>query len=157
MGDTFTNENTSQADPSAPIPRPRRPENIPPARKFGPSSHQASKSHEDEQRRLRYGGKPRAPNTLDVFADPPDGRRTRRPRRNSDSSLVDKNEKRASSTERKREWARKADAERRQLREAQRDGITPRPVTASKASKPSKRLDIIDQLDVTSIYGTGCG
>ena len=92
-----------------------------------------------------------------MFADPPDARRTRRPRRNSDSSLVDKSEKRASSAERKREWARKADVERRQLREARRDGGIPRPMTASKAMKPSKRLDIIDQLDVTSIYGTGCG
>lgn len=36
----------------------------------------------------------------------------------------------------------------RKLRESKRTG--------SKSGKPNKKLDVIDKLDVTSIYGTGC-
>lgn len=68
-----------------------------------------------------------------------------RPRRNSDSSIIDK-EKPLTEEEKKARDARRKERERR-YREAK----------ASKESKgkPSKKLDLIDQLDATSIYGTG--
>lgn len=65
----------------------------------------------------------------------------RRPRRNSDSSVVD-------SDKLLTEEEKKAREARRQAR--QRDA-------AKDRAKPvNRKLDLIDQLDATSIYGTGC-
>jgi hypothetical protein len=64
----------------------------------------------------------------------------RRPRRNSDSSIM---EKPLTEEEKKAKEARRRERERRHKER-------------SKTGKPSKRLDLIDQLDATSIYGTGC-
>ena len=78
---------------------------------------------------------------LDVFADPPDlSRREKpRPRRNSESSIREKLSLDPEEEKKRRE---------RKYRESKRVG---------KSSKPaSRRLDVIDKLDVTSIYGTGC-
>lgn len=127
--------------------RPQRLENVPPRvqRPPGPP-HRPSRS-EEEQRRLRLGQKPRGPpHGLDVFADPPEPRRHRL-RRNSDSSIVTKTLG-TEEDQRRREM-------RRRERDARRDG-RPRPhPTSSRSKKPNQRLDIIDSLDVTSIYGTG--
>ena len=155
LGDNPASNDTSQPEIPGPPHRPRRPENVPPAKKFGPSLHQASRSHEEEQRRLRHGGKPQNPETIDIFADPPNTSRFRRPRRNSDSSLVDKGPE-LTDEERRARWKRLTDKEQRQRLEAYRAGVPPPAIGAAKVLKPSKRLDIIDQLDVTSIYGTGC-
>ena len=144
------NNSTSIADPAAYAQRPARPENVPPAKRFGPSSHQVSRSQEMEQQRLRNGGKPRGPQALDIFADPADTSKTLRPRRNSESSLVDKSGKMSSDDEKRRRERRRRDRETRH-----RDG-RPRAHGSSTTKKPSRKLDIIDQLDVTSIYGTGC-
>lgn len=63
----------------------------------------------------------------------------RRPRRNSDSSIM---EKPLTEEEKKAKEARRRERERRHKER-------------SKTGKPSRRLDLIDQLDATSIYGTG--
>ncbi|KAI4283535.1 MAG: hypothetical protein L6R35_005139 [Caloplaca aegaea] len=128
--------------------RPPRPENVPPgvSRRPGPPVHRPSRS-EEEQRRMGNGANPRGPPpTLDVFADPPEPRRHRL-RRNSDSSI-------ASKTMGPEEERRRREKRHRE-REARRDG-KPRPHgTSSKSKKPNQRLDIIDSLDVSSIYGAG--
>jgi hypothetical protein len=121
----------------------RRAENVPPRPqgRMPPPGHRPSRSKEERE---RMGGRTRGPTgQLDVFADPPDMAkvRERRPRRNSDTSII--------SGEKTRKFL-DPDDERRRLerrqREARRHG----------RSKPSsRRLDIIDKLDVTSIYGTG--
>jgi len=80
---------------------------------------------------------------LDIFADPTfDSKprdRERKTRRNSESSVRDKTSMDPEEDRRRRE---------RKHRETKRTG--------SKSSKPNKKLDVIDKLDVTSIYGTGC-
>lgn len=45
--------------------------------------------------------------------------------------------------------------EAKRMRERQRRE-TREPKEKTKSGRPSRRLDIIDQLDATSIYGTGC-
>jgi hypothetical protein len=104
-------------------------------------------------RRLAGGqGKPRPSAELDIFADPVDASSSRKPegrrmRRNSESSVADRSGKPLDSEEEKK----KQEARRRERRERrEREGRDP------KTGKPSRKLDIIDKLDVTSIYGTGC-
>ena len=127
--------------------RPGRPENVPPRVQHLPGPpHRPSRS-EEEQRRLRLGQRSRAPaQESDVFADPPDPRR-HHVRRNSDSSIASKTLG-AEEEQRRRE-------RRHREREARKDGKH-RPPTSSRSKKPNQRLDIIDSLDVTSIYGTNC-
>ncbi|KAL8728865.1 MAG: hypothetical protein Q9166_005105 [cf. Caloplaca sp. 2 TL-2023] len=139
--------------PTGPPPsgyRPSRPENIPPGPQHrpGPPVHRPSRS-EEEQRRLRAGVKPRGPpQSLDVFADPPEPRR--RLRRNSDSSIASRIL--GSEEDRRRRERRQKE---RDAREARKDGKLKLHGTSSRSKKPNQRLDIIDSLDVTSIYGTG--
>jgi hypothetical protein len=78
---------------------------------------------------------------LDIFESPPKQRTEGRPRRNSESSVMDMKPL--------TEEEKKAKEQRRREREKRR-------AAASKDKKPSRRLDLIDQLDATSIYGTGC-
>lgn len=87
-------------------------------------------------------------NELDIFADPSDSPKRsdgRRVRRNSESSAADRNSKSLSPEEEKKKQERRR-RERRERRE--REGKDPK--------KPDRKLDIIDQLDATSIYGAGC-
>ncbi|KAL8739108.1 MAG: hypothetical protein Q9181_000219 [Wetmoreana brouardii] len=146
------NERSGDHEPRRPMvpppgSRPPRPENIPPSLQRPPGPpHRPSRS-EEEQRRLRMGSKPRGPpQGLDIFADPPEPRRHRL-RRNSDSSLASKTL--GSEEDRKRRERRHRE------REARKDGKLRPHGTSSKQKKPNQRLDIIDSLDVTSIYGTG--
>ena len=129
--------------------RPAGSENMPPRPRNG-LTHQPSRSQEDSAQRPR-NGKPQGPE-LDIFADPvfPEGRRPRpRPRRNSDSSI---NSRKMNPEDERRRRER-----HRREREARNRGDSrPRPGTSSRPKKPNKQLDIIDSLDVTSIYGTGC-
>ena len=120
----------------------QRPENIPPKRlpnglgRMPPPGHRPSNSEEE---RRRNAGKPRGPpGGLDIFADPPDPNklRERKPRRNSEGSL--REHKLLDPEEEKRREERRRRHERR------------------RAKEPTRRLDIIDKLDVTSIYGMGC-
>lgn len=97
--------------------------------------HQASLSEEDDA-----GVKPRrVAETLDIFADPPSKAKPRpRPRRNSESSIASKT-------------LGKDDQRRRDRRDKEpRQGKS-----KSKPKTPTARLDVIDSLDVTSIYGRG--
>jgi len=86
---------------------------------------------------------------LDIFADPVDSstaRRldgNRRVRRNSESSVADRKPLDPEEEKKRQERRRR---ERRERRE--REGKDPK-------RKPDRKLDIIDKLDVTSIYGTG--
>lgn len=119
-----------------------RPENMRP-RPFGgaPPPKQRPSTSEEERRRLE--GKPRPPpGESDVFADPPHVGKLRdsRPRRNSETTAQEKQAKPADGEEDKRRRDRRH-------RERRRYG---------KPALANQRLDIIDKLDVTSIYGTGC-
>lgn len=139
--------NDTSASPRRAPPQPAngtsdRPENVPPKRlpnglgRMLPPGHRPS--HSEEERR-RNGGKPRAaPGGLDIFADPPDPNklRERKPRRNSESSVREK--KPLDPEDEKRREERRRRHERR------------------RPKQPERRLDIIDKLDVTSIYGMGC-
>ncbi|KAL8689646.1 MAG: hypothetical protein Q9218_004732 [Villophora microphyllina] len=126
--------------------RPPRPENVPPSVQRPPGPPHRQSRSEEEQRRLRIGSKPRGPSQgSDIFADPPDPRR--RLRRNSDSSIASKTL--VSEEDRRRRERRHKE------REARKDGKLRPPGTSSRSKKPNQRLDIIDSLDVTSIYGTG--
>jgi len=121
----------------------------------GRIAHRPSRSQE-EQHRLRNGGKPRgSEGVLDIFADPIDEGKPyeRRPRRNSDSSLVDRNGKPLDPEEERRRRER-----RHREKDARPRDSKGRPLPSSavgRNKKPSHRLDVIDKLDVTSIYGTG--
>lgn len=67
-------------------------------------------------------------------------------RRNSDSSI--------NSRIMNPEEERKRRERHRREREARHNGKS-RPPTSSRSKKPNKQVDIIDSLDVTSIFGTG--
>lgn len=118
--------------------RTSRPENVPPRPTRGPRPPQRPNSEEE---RRQQGGPVRRGGDLDIFADPTDmnklrDRRPGQPRRNSESSVRDKAGSLDTEEERKR-----------------RDRKSRDPRTGKH--KPSKKLDVIDKLDVTSIYGTG--
>ncbi|KKK15831.1 hypothetical protein P175DRAFT_0500413 [Aspergillus ochraceoroseus IBT 24754] len=124
----------SNASRPAP-PRPEKPSNSRPPRPTRDTSEARSKD------------------PLDIFADPPSMSkpsgsrprdRERRPRRNSESSVMERTPKLLDEDDEKKRRER-----RRREREArQRDG-------KSRSRRPTYELDIIDKLDVTSIYGTG--
>ncbi|KAI1427402.1 Pal1 cell morphology protein-domain-containing protein [Xylaria sp. FL1777] len=112
---------------------PHRGENIPPQGR-GPSiSHRPSRSQEEALRARRIQG---GTNGNKPTGGSPQRRPEPRLRRNSDSSVM---EKPVTDDERRMREMRQRDRERRH-----RDG----------KNRP-KKLDIIDQLDATSIYGTG--
>ncbi|KAI1823674.1 Pal1-domain-containing protein [Xylaria intraflava] len=110
-----------------------RGENIPPQGRGPSSSHRPTRSQEEalKERRMQSG-----PNESKRTGTSPQRRAEPRLRRNSDSSVM---EKPITDEEKRQRDARQRDRERRH-----RDG----------KSRPRK-LDIIDQLDATSIYGTG--
>lgn len=83
---------------------------------------------------------------LDIFADggPQIKSPERRNRRNSDSSVMDR---KSIDEDKKRQERRRRERKERETQDL-KDGKLPK--------KPSRKLDIIDQLDATSIYGTGC-
>ena len=131
--------------------RPLRSENMPPRPRNVIPGHQPSRSQEDPHQRPR-NGKYRGPE-LDIFADPASPERgvsRPRPRRNSDSSInsrlmtPDDERRRRERHRREREARHKADRGGRAA------------TSSSRSKKPNKQLDLIDSLDVTSIYGTGC-
>lgn len=94
------------------------------------------------------GSRSRPTGELDIFADPSDPPKKtepRRVRRNSESSVIERNGKPLTPEEEKKRQERRRRERRHREREA-KDG---------KGKKPDRKLDIIDQLDATSIYGTG--
>lgn len=139
-----------------------RRENIPPRE----ARHRPSRSQEEaiRARRIAHDSRGRPSADLDIFADPSDqsrkspeksknggerSERRHRPRRNSDTSVLERERSKAldPEEEKKRQERRRRDRERRH-KEAEKD-------KDGKPKKPSRKLDIIDQLDATSIYGTG--
>lgn len=110
--------------------------------------HRPSRSNEDDEKQ-RMGsqrGPPGKEIPENVFASPPRNRGPR-PRRNSDSSAMERpilTEEEQKAKERRR----RERAARRERDGKDKDG-KPRP-----AGKP-KGLDLIDKLDVTGIYGGG--
>ncbi|KAJ5549411.1 hypothetical protein N7513_006645 [Penicillium frequentans] len=92
----------------------------------------------------------RSKDPFNIFADPKTSSSgagksssSRRPRRNSESSVMERSSKLFDDDDEKRRRER-----RHRERERQRDG-------KPRSSRKDRRLDIIDKLDVTSIYGTG--
>ncbi len=124
-----------------------RGENVPPR---APLGHRPSRSQEEAMRARRAGpstsGRSHPTPELDIFADPsesPKRSEARRIRRNSESSVADR--KPLDPEEEKKRQERR----RRERRHRDREG------SSSRSKKPDRKLDIIDKLDVTSIYGTG--
>ncbi|OTB01815.1 hypothetical protein M426DRAFT_25275 [Hypoxylon sp. CI-4A] len=117
---------------------PPRGENNPPRGRGGPPpSHKPTRSQEEAMRARRMHS---ASNGGDKLMPSPQKKSTeRRPRRNSDSSMMEKPP--LTDEEKKARELRRKERERRH-----RDG---------KDKKTGRKLDIIDQLDATSIYGTG--
>lgn len=111
-----------------------------------PPSHRPTRSQEEALRARRM--QERGPSNGDrSLLDSPQKRTTeRRPRRNSESSIMGA-ERPLTEEERRAKELRRRERERRH-----RDGKD----KDSKSGKPSRKLDLIDQLDATSIYGTGC-
>ncbi|KAM0561185.1 hypothetical protein ACHAPJ_003689 [Fusarium lateritium] len=157
---TLDEANNEQAKQQA-----RRPQNGPPPRRGenGPppqnGNHRPTRSQEEALRaRKMQGSVPRPQNSPQRRAPPG------RPRRNSESSLVDfdarpitEEEKRMIEAARRREYERqrRPDGKQRSDRgDRERDRRGERS-DKDKSSRPSRRMDIIDQLDATSIYGTG--
>lgn len=68
-------------------------------------------------------------------------------RRNSDSSVVSRSSRKLLDPEEEKKRSERRRRERRHREREAKDG---------KSKKPDRKLDIIDKLDVTSIYGTGC-
>ncbi|KAL0937370.1 mucin-1 [Colletotrichum truncatum] len=138
--------------PSRPEGGPPGRENMPPPGRRGPPppGHRPTRSQEEAMRQRRMqgnssvsSGPPRPPGAP---GSPQRRPQERRPRRNSDSSLlidIEKPEKQLTEEEKKAKEARRRERERRA-----REGKDKDP------KKPSRRYDIIDQLDATAIYGT---
>lgn len=117
---------------------PPRGENMPPGDRRGPPNHRPTRSQEEALRARRQ-----RPNGPGNPSSPP--RRTpgsRSARRNSESSLAE--EKPLTDEEKKARDQRRREREQRH-RERRGD----------KTKPPNKKMDIIDRLDATSIYGTG--
>lgn len=117
----------------------------------GPSSHRPSRSQEEAMRARKNGTSSRSRPTgeLDIFADPSESPKKsdpRRVRRNSESSVMEKSGRLLDPEEEKKRQERR----RRERRHRDREG------KEGRSKKPDRKLDIIDKLDVTSIYGTGC-
>ncbi|KAG6003124.1 hypothetical protein E4U21_002322 [Claviceps maximensis] len=158
---------TTQRKPSEPLPVSRAGDDH-----QADNTHRPTKSTEEALRARRPMPGPRA--EASPHRRPPP---QRRPRRNSESSVMDLNtlpitpeEMKMIEAKRLRDRQReKAAREAKEPREAKdsrdatkesREGRETRDKerhskSRSKSGRPSKRMDLIDQLDATSIYGTG--
>ncbi|KAM3426876.1 hypothetical protein MY4824_009765 [Beauveria thailandica] len=136
------------------LPNARRPmeRRAPPTRsgeKSGPQplpnmqKHRPTKSQEEALKAKRQAQGPQPGSSRSPQRKP-----QRRPRRNSESSIMGFDIKPITDEERRmiEEKRREKDKLRREAREGKDKG---------RSGKPSRRIDIIDQLDATSIYGTG--
>ncbi|KAG7120819.1 Protein PAL1 like protein [Verticillium longisporum] len=144
--DTLTIEDKKPI-PARPTNRPPPPpgrENMPPpGRRVPPPGHRPTRSQEEALRARRMQGDGNRPDrsrpsgpTDSPHRRPPAGR----PRRNSESSVL---EKPMPEEEKKAREARRRERERRH-----REG-------KDKEKKPQRKLDVIDQLDHTSLFGGG--
>jgi hypothetical protein len=112
-----------------------------------PTQHRPARSQEDESRRRGPApprGPPRPPRENGIELNAGASRtESRRPRRNSESSILDSKEE-----DRRRRERRKEREERREKEGRTKDG-------KARPTKKPQGLDIIDKLDVTGIYGQG--
>ncbi|KAK8099297.1 uncharacterized protein PG998_012538 [Apiospora kogelbergensis] len=151
-------EKNGQKAPLRPMNRPPpggppRGENMPPRGRGPPPRggppHRPSRSQEEAMRARKTHGPHASAGGEKSLLDPKRGERRpsdRRPRRNSDTSIMER-EKPLTEEEKKLREMRRRERERRHRERKEGDAKDPK--------KPSKRLDLIDQLDATSIYGTG--
>ncbi|KAI1417301.1 Pal1-domain-containing protein [Hypoxylon sp. FL1857] len=118
-----------------------RGENNPPRGRGQPpsSSHRPTRSQEEALRARRMHSASNGGDLLKGTSSPQKRPSERRPRRNSDSSML---EKPLTDEEKKARELRRKERERRH-----REG--------KDKPRTGRKLDIIDQLDATSIYGTG--
>jgi hypothetical protein len=109
---------------------------LPSAQSRRPPGHRRTPSEEEKRRQAKMRAMKKEAE-LNIFSDPLDPKKKteRRPRRNSESSVRDKP-------------ALDPDEEKKRQERKRRE--------AKHRAKAQKRLDVIDKLDVTSIYGTGC-
>ncbi|KAJ5211351.1 Pal1 cell morphology [Penicillium cf. griseofulvum] len=131
-----------------PAPQSNRPQPASDAAQRTSSNHNRPSRERSERPPGRSAPKMKDP--LDIFADPPTLSQTakdkapRRPRRNSESSVMDRSSKLLDLDD---------DEKRRRERRREREGRSKD--GKSRSGRKDRRLDIIDKLDVTSIYGTG--
>lgn len=126
-----------------------------------PAGHRITRSEQDAMRGYQNGPvapstgsaqPPRDENANERAAENGSSRESRPYRRNSESSLMGTRSGNLLHAEgRRQKEARQKDAKNRDGKP--REGA---PSSSTKPKKPNQRLDIIDKLDVTSIYGTGC-
>ncbi|KAL5598934.1 uncharacterized protein BROUX77_005967 [Berkeleyomyces rouxiae] len=106
------------------------------------NAHRVSRSQEESSRSRRAPPPPRSGAPTESPARRPERSSDRnRPRRNSESSIIDRE--------------RPITEEEKVLREARRLARMNTQRTKEKGKKPNKRMDIIDQLDASSIFGMG--
>ncbi|PHH60208.1 hypothetical protein CDD81_1950 [Ophiocordyceps australis] len=149
----------SQRRPTDPSPALLKGENQPLARSSN-GSHRPSRSQEEAL-------KARKALARQGLSESPQRKTQRRPRRNSESSVLDLNAQPITEEEMKMIEAKRLRDRQRREREGRSSGREREGRSAkdgkegkegkerSKSGRPSRRLDIIDQLDATSIYGTG--
>ncbi|KAL9056812.1 MAG: hypothetical protein Q9162_002683 [Coniocarpon cinnabarinum] len=107
----------------------------------------------------RRDGKPEEKATLNIFESPvkSENRRPTRPRRNSETSMIDARdeERRRRDRERRRrdraERGERPERSERERSERDKDGKS----RSSRRQRKPQGMDIIDQLDVTGLYGPG--
>ena len=123
------------------------------SRPDGGPNHRPTRSEED---RRRVGSVVRPPvrrknppNELDIFASP-EKNTGRKPRRNSESSVLEKPPM-SEEERRRRERHRRERDSRYQRDSSKRESGHPR-----HSRRKPHGLDIIDKLDATGIYGAGC-
>ncbi|KAI1779090.1 Pal1-domain-containing protein [Hypoxylon cercidicola] len=138
--DAKSRAGASRPSVNRPAGGPPRGENNPPRGRGPPpsSSHRPTRSQEEALRARRMHSTSNGGDKA-LNASPQKRPTERRPRRNSESSVI---EKPLTDEEKKAREARRRERERRH-----RDG--------KDKPKTGRKLDIIDQLDATSIYGTG--
>lgn len=137
-----------------PPPRPDKPHSTTRPRPSGRPDGQGSRR--DRSRDRNRSKETREKDPFDIFADPSERRKERRPerpregrprprpRRNSESSIMEKPRRMDSEDDRRRRDRR------------QRNGKDGKDEKGRSKKPQGRRLDLIDKLDVTSIYGTGC-
>ncbi|KAF4554993.1 PAL1-like protein [Elsinoe fawcettii] len=145
----FANYPSFQREPAAPIrPPPNGPSsrNAPPPPRNGPPPPPGGGHRHSRSGDLRNGPpRPMRPRPANGERHSPDSPDKARQRRNSDSSLMDKEK---AEEDRKRR-------ERRREREARREKEGKSKDPKAKSSRRPYGLDVIDKLDVTGIYGQG--
>ena len=159
---TFSQENLSLKPSPTPAPVSKPTPSFAPLQSNGvrlvpDASNSRGPASRSRPPRDRPSGRParsRPEDPFDIFADPPSSSKAlaakprektaHRPRRNSESSVMERASKFFDDDDdRRRRERRNRDRDSRH-----RDG-------KPRSSRKDRRLDIIDKLDVTSIYGTG--